>query len=245
LMTERFLLAATALWKREMLHFWRERSRVLGFALTPLLFWVVVGSGFGDLGFYFPGALLLSIVFTGVFSTMSLIEDRKEGFLVAALASPAPRTAIVAGKVLGGACMAVAQGALFIAVLPLTGRTVSVVSLAAAAAVLFLTGLAFTGLGFLLAWHSRTAAGFHAVMNLVLMPLWMVSGALFPGERAHGWMRAVMAANPMSYTLNALRASLDGRIDPAGIAVTAACAGLAVAASAAALRRSDSRRMFG
>ena len=87
--------------------------------------------------------------------------------------------------------------------------------------------------------------GFHAIMNLLLVPMWMVSGALFPMATAHGWMKAVMAANPMSYTLNALRASLDGRIDPAGIAVTAACAGLAVAASAAALRRSDSRRLFG
>lgn len=239
------MLATGALWQREMLHFWRERSRVLGFVLTPLLFWVVAGSGFGDLGFFFPGALLLSVVFTGVFSTMSLIEDRKEGFLLAALASPAPREAIVAGKVLGGATMAAAQGMLFLVCLPLTGRELSWNGALAATGMLFLVGLAFTGVGFLLAWRSRTAAGFHAVMNVVLMPLWMVSGALFPAGKAHGWMQAVMAANPMSYTLSALRASLDGRIEPGGLALTVAGGAFAFAASAAALRRTDPRRVFG
>jgi ABC-2 type transport system permease protein len=243
-MLDRFLLATAALWWREMVHCWRERSRMAGFVLTPLLFWVVAGSGFGDMGFFFPGAVLLSVVFTGVFSTMSLIEDRKEGFLLAALASPAPRVAIVAGKVLGGATLAAWQGALFLLCLPLTGKTLGWKGALFATGTLFVTGLAFTGVGFLLAWRSRTAAGFHAVMNVVLMPLWMVSGALFSAEKAHGWMQAVMAANPMSYTLIALRASLDGRIEPAGLALTAAGGALAFAASAAALSRTDPRRVF-
>jgi ABC-2 type transport system permease protein len=204
-MSSRFWLATSTLWHREMIHFWRERNRVLGFAASPLLLWLVIGSGFGDLAFFFPGALLLSVVFTAVFATMSVIEDRKEGFLLSVLASPAPRGAIVAGKVLGGATMAAVQGLLFFIALPPAGIYVSLLGVLESALVLFLVGIAFTSMGFWLAWRSRTSQGFHAIMNLVLMPLWMMSGALFPTAKSHGWIRALMTVNPMTYSLAALR----------------------------------------
>jgi ABC-2 type transport system permease protein len=198
-MLRAFLLAAGAVWRRELLHFWRERSRVAGFVGSPLIFWLIIGSGFGDLARFFSGALLLSVMFTAVFATMSVIEDRREGFLLAMLASPAPRCAVVTGKVLGGAAMAAAQGLLFLACLPLAGAPLSLAALPGAAAGLALTGFSFTAMGFWLAWRSRTPQGFHALMNIVLMPLWMISGALFTMETAHPWLRAAMAGNPLLY----------------------------------------------
>lgn len=207
-MSKRFWLATFTLWHRELLHFWRERNRVLGFAASPLLLWLVIGGGFGDLAFFFPGALLLSVIFTAVFATMSVIDDRKEGFLLSVLASPAPRAAIVAGKVLGGATMAAVQGLLFFLALPPAGIRISLLAVVESAAVLVLIGLAFTAVGFWLAWRSRTPQGFHAIMNLVLMPLWMLSGALFPTERSHGWIRALMTVNPMTYSLAAVRRAM-------------------------------------
>jgi ABC-2 type transport system permease protein len=234
-MARRFLLAAAATAHREALHFWRERSRVLGFAVSPLLFWFVVGSGFSDMAFFFPGAVLLSVLFTALFSTMSVIDDRRAGFLLSVLASPAPRAAFVCGKVAGGAAMAAVQGLLFVAVgavLKPAGASLPVWQPLAA---LLLAGLAFTAIGFWLAWHSRTPQGFHAIMNVVLMPLWMISGALFPPEKAQPWLQAIMRFNPMRYFLDLLRHSLapwspDPSADPrlaAGVclatAVLAAC----------------------
>jgi ABC-2 type transport system permease protein len=203
-----FWLTAACIAKREMIHFWREKSRVLGFAASPLLFWLVIGAGFSDMGFFFPGAVLLSVMFTAVFSTMSVIEDRRAGFLLSVLASPAPRCAFVIGKVAGGALMAAAQGLLFV----MAGWTLRPAGapfpLLAPIGALLLTGFSFTAIGFWMAWKSRTPQGFHAVMNIALMPLWMVSGALFPLEKAQPWLQAAMVWNPLRYFLALLERTL-------------------------------------
>jgi ABC-2 type transport system permease protein len=204
----RFGLAAAATARREAIHFWRERSRVLGFALSPLLFWFVVGSGFSDMAFFFPGAVLLSVLFTALFSTMSVIDDRRAGFLLSVLASPAPRAAFVLGKVAGGAAMAALQGLLFVAAGAALKPEGAPLPVWQPLATLLLTGFAFTAIGFWLAWHSRTPQGFHAIMNVVLMPLWMISGALFPLERAQPWLQTIMRLNPMRYFLDLFRHSL-------------------------------------
>lgn len=216
-----FGLAAGAVWRREMIHFLRERNRVLGFLLTPLIFWLIVGSGFGDMARFFAGSLLLSVMFTAVFSTMSLIEDRREGFLLAMLAAPAPRCAVVIGKISGGTTMALIQGLLFCLFLPLAGG--SWLSLAPAAGAIALAGFSFTSLGFWMAWKSSTPQGFHAIMNIVLMPLWLVSGALFGKERAHGWMQVLMSANPLAPMHSLLSAStMGGHVSAGEIAAVAA-----------------------
>ena len=116
-----FVLPVLTLWRRELIRFWREKARVLGFVGSPLIFWLVIGAGFGDLAFFFPGALTLTVMFSAVFSTMSLIEDRREGFLLSILVSPTPRSAIVLGKVLGSATLAWLQGLMFLLFLPLAG----------------------------------------------------------------------------------------------------------------------------
>ncbi|MCX6623285.1 MAG: ABC transporter permease, partial [Acidobacteria bacterium] len=121
---------------------------MLGFVGSPLIFWLVIGAGFGDLAFYFPGALTLTVMFSAVFSTMSLIEDRREGFLLSILVSPAPRSAMVLGKVLGSSTLAWLQGLMFLLFLPLTGLWPGAMGLLELVAALFLVSLTFTALGF-------------------------------------------------------------------------------------------------
>jgi ABC-2 type transport system permease protein len=236
-----FRLSVYSLWHRELVRFWREKARVLGFVASPLVFWLLIGSGFGNLGFFFPGALVLTVMFSAVFSTMSLIEDRREGFLLSMLVSPAPRSAMVLGKVLGSATLAWVQGLLFLCFLPMTGHVPAASGLLAAAGVIFLIAFSFTVLGFAIAWRMESAQGFHAIMNLALFPLWMASGSLFPITNAHGWIQWVMRANPLTYMLEALRAPLEGREFPAGLAVTAVFAAVFFALSAAEAGRKTAR----
>jgi ABC-2 type transport system permease protein len=235
-----FWLPVATLWQREMVRFWREKARVLGFVGSPLVFWLLIGSGFGDLGFFFPGALVLTVMFSAVFSTMSLIEDRREGFLLSMLASPAPRSSMVLGKILGSATLAWIQGLLFLCFLPLTAFRPALVQVLALIGVIFLISFTFTALGFLVAWQMDSTQGFHAVINLILFPLWLVSGAVFPMSRAHGWVQWLMRVNPITYSVSALRSCLDPGTAGlrSSLTVTAACAVvLFIGATAAANRR--------
>lgn len=217
-----FWLPVGTLFWRELIRFWREKSRVFGFVGSPIVFWLVIGSGFGDLAFFYPGALTLTVMFSAIFSTMSLIEDRREGFLLSMLVSPAPRSSMVLGKVLGGSTLAWLQGLILLLFLPLTGLSATARSILGLAGVLFLVSFTFTALGFLIAWKMDSSQGFHAVMNLVLFPLWMVSGALFGFSGAHGWMRWLMRVNPLTYPTAALRRLLTAEVE-AGTPPMAAC----------------------
>jgi len=226
-----------ALVSRELRRFWRQKSRVAGFVGSPLVFWLLIGSGFGNLGFFFPGALTLTVMFSAVFSMMSLIEDRREGFLLSVLVSPAPRSALVLGKILGSSLLAWIQGLLFLCFLPLTDAGLTLGRLPAVGAFLFAVAFTFTAMGFLIAWRMDSTQGFHAVMNLVLFPMWLVSGALFSASSAHGWMRWLMHVNPLTYSVAALRRLLELSPEAAtpalgtSVALTAAC-GLALWAAA-------------
>lgn len=219
-------LPAATLWWRELVRFWRQKSRVLGVVASPLVFWLLMGYGSGDLGRFFAGALVLTIMFSAVFSTISIIEDRREGFLLSMLVSPAPRTSMVLGKILGAATLAWVQGLIFLAFAPLAGVRVSAWQLPAIAGAVFLVAFALTGLGFIIAWQMDSSSGFHAIMNLLLVPMWMVSGSLFPMSTAHGWIRALMWANPLTYSI----ALINGLLG-LGDGVPGAAAGLAVTAA--------------
>ena len=100
-----FVLPAATLWQRELVRFWRQRSRVLSVVASPLIFWLLIGYGSNDLARYYSGTLVLTVMFSAIFSTISIIEDRREGFLLSMLVSPAPRTSLVLGKILGSATL--------------------------------------------------------------------------------------------------------------------------------------------
>ncbi len=214
-------LGALTLWQREMTRFYRQPSRVIGALASPFLFWILIGSGIGSsfqsgdlsaqkgyLSYFFPGTLLLTVFFTSVFSTISLIEDRKEGFLQSVLVAQISRNSLVLGKVMGGASLALLQALLFLILAPWLGIKLSMLGWLRTGMVLFLNAFMMTSLGFLIAWRFQSIQGFHAVMNMLLMPMWILSGALFPAEGALPWIRILMLINPLAYGLTALRISL-------------------------------------
>ena len=232
--------AMLTLWRREMVRFFRQRNRVIGAFATPLIFWLFLGSGLneamtltpvgngeaaeqmGYLAYFFPGSLVLIVMFTAIFSTISVIEDRKEGFLQGVLVAPAPRLAIVLGKVLGGASIATIQGTVFVLlwagtslVWPAVGSFPGVAALLLSVVVMFVLGIGLTGLGLCLAWPMDSTAGFHAIMNLLLMPMWFLCGAVFPIAKAPIWMQAMMYANPLTYGHSVLSQVLQGADTPA------------------------------
>jgi len=210
------LLAAASLWHRELIHFARQRSRLLGVVGSPLVFWWLVGSGLGDsfranghgtgyLQYFFPGTVSLIVLFTSVFCMMSVIEDRHAGFLQSVLASPIPRSALVLGKVLGGTTLAAVQGAILLPLAPLVGIPLTVGQGIGVVVFLFLFAFGITAFGFLLAWELDSTHGFHAVVNLVFIPMWLVSGALFPMSGASPWVAWLMRVNPLMYSTAGLQ----------------------------------------
>jgi ABC-2 type transport system permease protein len=211
-------LPAFTLWWREVVRFYRQPARVAGVILSPLLFWVVIGSGFGTsfrsgeaagqqhyLDYFFPGALVMIILFTSIFTMMSVIEDRNEGFLLSVMVAPVPRSAIVLGKVLGGTTLAALQGLIFLVFAPLVGIHLTPASFGLIVITVFLVAFALTALGFAIAWPMDSTQSFHAIINLFLIPLWLLSGALFPLAHASKWMQALMYINPLTYGVEALR----------------------------------------
>ncbi len=209
--------AAVALAQREIVRFFRQRNRVVAAVVTPLVFWLMLGlgldralvvaapadgntsaEGVGYLAYFFPGVVVLMVLFTAIFTTISVIEDRREGFLQAVLVSPAPRWAVVLGKAIGGTVIAGLQAVAMLVLGLLLFDAPGVASLLAAVGVLLLIALGLTGLGLTFAWPMDSTAGYHAVMNLLLMPMWLLSGAVFPTTTA-GPVRWVMLANPLTY----------------------------------------------
>lgn len=239
------MLAATyALWKREIVKFIRDRSRLVGALLQPLGFWVLLGLGFsstftlpglGEAGvsyfeYLFPGIIALVLLFTAIFSTISVVEERQSGFLQAVLVSPQPRASIVFGTVFGGTTLATVQAMMFLLLAPLVGFSPGLLGVGVVLLASVLTALAFTALGFIIAWRLDTTRGFHAVMNLFLLPLWFVSGAFFPAEGAPAVLRALMVINPAYYGVAAIRHGLYGLGEVPGVR-----AGLISALSASAV----------
>ena len=217
----RFWLSVGTLCFREIRGFYRQRSRVVGSLATPLLFWLLLGSGFahsfgtrgsggGALEFFFPGMMTMVVLFTAIFSNISIIEDRREGFLLSVLAAPVSRAALVLGKVLGATAIGLFQGIVFLLPAPFMGLAIDPVKLPAIFAVIVGMSLGLTALGFFFAWWLNSVQGFHAIMNVVLMPLWILSGAIFPAAGAAAWMQWVMKANPLGYGVTALRSLFPG-----------------------------------
>jgi ABC-2 type transport system permease protein len=212
------LMPALSLWRREVVRFYRNLSRVVGVIASPLIFWLVIGAGFGNsygnskmghgqnyLDFFFPGALMMIVLFTSIFAMMSLIEDRNEGFLLSVLVAPVHRSVIVLGKILGGTTLATLQGLLFLVIAPLLGIHFDAVRLLLMILDIFLVSFSLTALGFIIAWPMDSTSGFHAIINLFLIPLWLLSGSLFSVSSASPWMAFLMRINPLTYGTEALR----------------------------------------
>ncbi len=209
-------LAGWALTRREWVRFMRQPNRVFGAIGQPLIFWVLFGAGLGPSfrlqsapsevsyrEYFFPGTLVLILLFTAIFATISIIEDRREGFLQSVLVAPLPRWSMVLGKMVGGTLIALVGAAVFL----LLGFTLDIplgfISIVATLVHLLVVGFALTALGFSIAWRMDSTQGFHAIMSVFLLPMWLLSGAFFPpGDNWLGW---IIRANPLTYAVAGLR----------------------------------------
>jgi len=236
-------LPSWGLWRREMVRFFRQRNRVIGALVTPVVIWLLLGSGFNRsfvasgesatvasgidyLEYFYAGMVVLSLLFTAIFSTISVIEDRREGFMQGVLVAPIPRLGIVIGKVLGGASIATIQGVIFLAFWPVIGRWPGGGAMLAAVGVMFFIALGMTALSLCFAWQMDSTAGFHVVMNLFLMPMWCLSGGMFPIKGASFVTQLIMRVNPLTYGHAAFQTLISGgRIDTgAGVSLGVALA---------------------
>ena len=209
-----------AIWLREVKLFVRERTRIIGMIGQPLLYLLIMGNGiaaslkFTTAGgavdyrlFMYPGIIGMSVLFTSIFSAMSIIWDREFGFLKEVLVSPAPRWAVAAGKILGGATVATVQSAILLALAPLVRVWWSVPMVVGLLLMSFLISCAMTSLGVAIATRMRSMQGFQMIMNFLVMPLYFMSGAIFPVPSGEGWiwMRRLMMLDPLTYGVDALR----------------------------------------
>ncbi|MGH7178554.1 MAG: ABC transporter permease [Tepidisphaeraceae bacterium] len=213
------LLPAISLCRRELVRFVRQPNRVIGALATPVVFWLLIGGGMGRsfsgdhsgrgyIEYFFPGTLVMILLFTAIFSTISIIEDRREGFLQSVLVAPAPRMALVLGKVLGGTILATGQALIFLLLAPTVGIRPSATGVILTFCFMLTIAFALTGLGVCIAWRMTSTQGFHAIMNLALMPMWFLSGALFPASGATRGLGWIMALNPLTYGLAGVRRAL-------------------------------------
>ena len=216
-----------SLWHREVLRFLKDRSRVFSSLGQPLIFWLLFAGSLRDSfrpagvenygEYFFPGTLAMIVLFTAIFATITVIEDRKEGFLQGVLVSPVPRSAIALGKILGAATLALGHGAVFFLFAPFAGVPLSFGGVMQALGVLALIAFALGALGFSLAWVMDSTAGYHGIMMLFLMPMLLLSGAFFPAQGAHPIIEWIMAVNPLTYGVAAMRHALYG-VDHATVA---------------------------
>lgn len=213
--------AVLTLWEREVVRFVRQRSRVVGALVQPIVFWILLGGGLSAsfrppgapagtayLEYFFPGTIALVLLFTAIFATIAVVEDRRSGFLQGVLVAPVSRRSIVLGQALGATTLAVGQGLLFLALAPLAGVPLTPGRVLATTGTMALVAFGLTNLGLMIAWRMDSTQGFHAVMNLILLPIWFLSGAFFPATDAPAPLRWVMQLDPLTYGLAALRATL-------------------------------------
>jgi ABC-2 type transport system permease protein len=252
--------AVETLWRREIVRFVRQRSRLVGAFAQPFVFWLLLGGGlhgsFQPPGFpagmsyttyFYPGIIVLVLLFTAIFATIAVVEDRQAGFLQGVLIAPVARSTVVLGQALGCTTLALVQGALFLLFAPLVGIQLSIGVVLAVIGVQALMAFGLTNLGLIIAWRMDSTQGFHAIMNLILIPIWLLSGAVFPGAGASIWLEWIMRLNPLTYGVAALRHALywhnPGAMGPAApilpaIAVMLVFCGVTFWAATATARRS-------
>ena len=212
------LIGMYIIWLRDLKRYFRDKPRIIGSLAQPILFLFVLGSGiassfqfFGSnrgedyIIFIFPGIIGMTVLFTSFFSAMSIIWDREFGFLKEVLIAPISRTSIVAGKILGGSTIALIQGTIILIFSPLLKIPLTIVSLLKLLLIMFLIAMAISTMGIALASKIKTMQGFQVITNFLLLPMFFLSGAIFPLNNTLEWMNIISKINPLSYGIDAMR----------------------------------------
>lgn len=210
-----------ALLHREFIRLSRQKGRLFGAFLTPLMIWFFLGLGFQDsfvlnsnkeinyFEYFFPGMVLMTLMFSAIFSMISFIEDRNSGFLQSVWVSPVSGLSMVMAKVLSCSLFALGQSLILLVCAYIFKLNFGFSNFLQISLILFLSAVLMSSIGFLLAWYSDSTQTFHVWMNIVLMPMWLFSGALFSFESVPTWMNLLYKLNPLTYSLAAMRWSLS------------------------------------
>ena len=209
------------IWRRDLVRFWRDRTRVIGALVQPLLFLVILGTGLssalrgaGSGGFrggldyttfIYPGIIGMAVLFSSIFSGMSIIWDREFGFLKEVLVAPIDRSAVAIGKTLGGATQACIQGLILLVLAPFVGVRLTPLAVLALIGLIFCLAFSLSAVGVAIAARMRSMMGFQFVLNFLVQPAFFLSGALFPLSGLPAWMTALTRLDPLAYGVDPIR----------------------------------------
>lgn len=207
------------LWRREVTKFWREKSRIISSLATPLLWLLIFGTGMQMIrppgmqdyqSFIFPGIVGMTLLFTSVWSGVSVIWDREFGFLKEILVAPVSRFSIVIGKALGGGTGALLQAFILLPLAPLIGVHLTPYSLIMLVPLMIVISIGLVSIGLAIASVMESFEGFNLIMSFVVMPMFFLSGALFPLTSVPDWLRGLSYINPLTYGVDVLRWAMFG-----------------------------------
>ncbi len=214
-----FWKAVYVICMRDIRRFFREKSQVIGSVARPALWLLIMGTGFNTIfraesgtytQFLFPGIIGMTVLFTSVFSAVSVIWDRQFGFLREILVAPVSRTSVAVGKTLSGCFQSMIQGGIILALSPLVDVHLTPVIIVEVLFLIFLTSFALTSLGLLIASRMESFEGFNLIMNFLIMPMFLLSGAFFPMQGLPAWLKTLVSVNPLTYAVDALRGVIIG-----------------------------------
>jgi ABC-2 type transport system permease protein len=211
--------AIIALWQRDVIKFFRDRARLLGSFAMPFMFLVIFGSGisgaissmfnapgmttglesFDYVSYMFPGIIAMTVFTTAIFSALSVVQDKEDGYMREILVSPVSRTQVAIGKILGGSTVASMQGLLMLVFVPFVGVELTVGILVRLIPAIFLVAFTLSSIGLLFASRLKSAEGFQAVVQVIVFPMLFLSGAFFPLNGMPEWMNVLVKVNPLTY----------------------------------------------
>jgi ABC-2 type transport system permease protein len=218
------LRAIKVVWRREMIRFSQDRLRIATTLVQPILFMFVLGTGLSSLTegqtggvslrtFMFPGVIALAVLFIAMFSAVSIVWDREFGFLREMLVAPVRRSSIMIGKCFGGATVAAFQGTIVLTLAPLVGVPYNPVMLATLFVEMLLLGFMVTAFGLVVAARVKQLQSMMGLMQMILMPLMFLSGALYPLSNLPGWLNFLVKINPITYAVHPMRTAVFAHID--------------------------------
>lgn len=209
------------IWLRELKRYWVDKARIFSSLAQPIMFLFILGTGLSSayrgsqsgiaIEFIFPGIIGMSLLFTSIFSSVSIVWDREFGFLKEVLVAPVSRSAVAIGKALGGASVAMIQGTLLLLLAPVIGIDLTPLILIKLWIYMFIIAFSITSLGIIFAVRMRTMEGFQMVMNFFLFPMFLLSGALFPIKNLPEWLSVLVKVNPLTYGVDLLRQTVIGQ----------------------------------
>ncbi len=214
------LNAVYIIWLREIKKFIRDRSRLVSSIAQPLIWLLLIGTGFGAtfgkvgdlkyIQFMFPGILVMTLLFSSMFSAISIIWDREFGFLKEMLVAPISRTSIAIGKSIGGASRSTIQALIILIFSPLLGIQLTLPKFLMIVPLMFFIAFTISGIGIIIAARMESFEGFNLIVNFIIMPMFLLSGAIFPISNLASWLAAIVNVNPLSYGVDVMRWVVTG-----------------------------------